>query len=62
MREAQYVILNSRDEYFTKISKLNKALFTSNKKEAAKMNYDETQELIPLIKLYNNCNCYIGSD
>lgn len=53
MKKAKYVIMNSDNEYFVKINKLNKAVFTNDKNKALEVEFSETENLIPIIELYN---------
>lgn len=53
MKKAKYIIVNSEGKYFVKISEQNKIVFTQNKREATEMYYSDTQDLIPIIELYD---------
>ena len=53
MKKAKYVLVNSKDEYFVEINKLNKGVFTKDKKEARKMFYSDTEDLIPYLEKQN---------
>lgn len=48
--KAQYIIINSEDKYFVKILENNSILFTDKKDEATKMDWNDSQELIPIIE------------
>lgn len=53
MKKAKYRIVDSQERYFVKISEQNKIIFTKNADEAAKMDYSETEDIIPLIEQYS---------
>lgn len=55
LRKAQYVIIDSKDRYFKEISKLNKIVYADSIEEATKMDFSDTEELIPLIEHYTGC-------
>jgi hypothetical protein len=54
-RKAQYVIVDSKGRYFKEISKLNKIVYADNMEEATKMDFSDTEELLPLIEHYTGC-------
>lgn len=55
--KAKYVIINSEEKYFVKILRDNSILFTNVKEEATQIDWEETQDLIPIIELYDGHVC-----
>lgn len=53
MKKAKYIIVNSKDEYFVEINKLNEIVFTKDKDKATQVEFSDTEDLIPLIELYS---------
>ena len=52
MEKSKYILINSDNEYFVEISKVNKVMFTKDLAEATQVPHSDTQELIPIIEMY----------
>lgn len=55
LRKAQYIIVDSKGRYFKEISKQNKIVYADSVEEATKMDFSDTEELLPLIEHYTGC-------
>ncbi|MDF2880198.1 MAG: adenylate cyclase [Clostridiaceae bacterium] len=53
MKKAQYIIINSNNDYFLRIAENNSIVFAKDKELATVVSFEDSEALIPLIKLYS---------
>lgn len=61
MNKAQYIIINSDEEYFVEILPNNKINFSEDINSARKVNYEEGQELVGYLEFKIGKACMLES-